>query len=235
MVQEPAVCPGHRLKRTPPPRAPLRWYPVTWRRTRGQIHLLKNKFNTASTAKLRRQHRLARPGPVESPSGANLATFPRFPRHLIPSGRANVRLFSLFSVIRRAAAGNQLLSPCLAPRLRGSPLRLPPVFLTATLEPPGAAADAAEPPTTSGVERRSDGSFETCFAFFFLPVFFFFLLRDLGRLELGADQSDSPRVVASEAPRPRPRSSSECVTGPEAPPPAAVQTAGIKIKLKRRI
>lgn len=47
-----------------------------------------------------------------------------------------------------------------------------PVLFTATLDPPGAAADAAEPPTTSEVERRFDGSFKTCFAF--LSLFFFF-------------------------------------------------------------
>lgn len=147
----------------------------------------------------------------------------------LPDGQTSV-LFSLFSVIRRAAAGNQL-----------PPLPAPPSPVILSEYPPVRFHSThPEPPTTSELELRSDGSFETCFAFFFLPVFFFFFfLRDLGRLELAADQSDSPTVVASEAPKPRPpRSSSECVTGPEAPPPlpppAAVQTAGIKIKFKKK-
>lgn len=164
MMEKAAVCRGHRRKRTPELlRTDIRRFLLFFN---GEFRLLENKFNTATTAKLTRQHRNVRPGPAESSSGANLDTFFRFPGgHLILSGRGNVRLFSLF---QRALnpAGNQLLPPCFPPACALILPRYSPVLFTSTVDRHRPGLDAAERPTTSEVRTDSTGVLKTCFGFF---------------------------------------------------------------------
>lgn len=115
--------------------------------------------------------------------------------HLILSGRENVRLFSLFQrVVNPESRGWESTPSSVFPPACS-------LILSGQSRPD---LDAAERPTTSEVRTDLTGVLKTCFVFFFFFLCPFFR-RDLrGRPRLALDQSDSPRVVASEAKKPRP-------------------------------